>query len=88
MKDSKQHPSTDILPFPGGFPADGRFVSDERNSVKVTAGETLALMMHAARTNRAWLKDFADETIEISEDLYEVLLAYKRFAFQENSKAA
>ena len=58
------------------------------DKVKVSAGETLALMLHAARTNRSWLNDFAEETIEISRDMYDVLLAYKRIAFEENSKAA
>lgn len=58
------------------------------DTVKVGAGETLALMLHAARTNRSWLNDFAEETIEISRDMYEVLLAYKRIAYEENSRAA
>lgn len=57
-------------------------------SVRVTAGETLALLLHAARTNRAWLNDFADETIVVSQDMYEVLLAYKRLAVQENLRVA
>jgi hypothetical protein len=58
------------------------------HTVRVTAGETLALMLHAARTNRAWLNDFVDETIEISHDMYEVLLAYKRHSQQEKRRAA
>lgn len=57
-------------------------------TVCVNAGEVLALMLHAARTNRAWLNDFADESIEISQDMYEVLLAYKRVAQAENARAA
>lgn len=60
----------------------------QSNTVRVTAGESLALLMHASRTNRAWLGDFADETIEISRDMYDVLLAYKRIAYEENSRAA
>ncbi len=62
---------------------------DEKgNSIRVAAGETLALLLHAARTNRAWLSDFAEETIEISQDMYEVLLAYKRIALEDNARAA
>lgn len=60
----------------------------ESATVKVNAGETLALMMHAARTQRTWLADFADDTIEVSRDMYEVLLAYKRVATITNRKAA
>lgn len=62
--------------------------SEKENSIRVAAGETLALLLHAARTNRAWLNDFAEETIEISQDMYEVLLAYKRIALEDNARAA
>lgn len=64
------------------------FPYHEPDKVRVSAGETLALLLHAARTNRSWLNDFAEETLEISRDMYEVLLAYKRVAFEENSRAA
>ena len=57
------------------------------NTVRVTAGETLALLMHASRTNRAWLNDFADETILVSQDMYEVLVAYKRISLEEKSQS-
>ena len=50
------------------------------NSVAVNVGEIVPLLLDAARNNRAWLTDFADETLEISQDLYEVLVAYKRIA--------
>ncbi len=56
--------------------------------VRVNAGETLALLLHAARTNRTWLNDFADETLEVSRDMYEILLAFKRIAIEENARAA
>jgi hypothetical protein len=36
------------------------------------------LLMDAAEKNRLWLNDFADETVQIDADLYEVLLAYER----------
>ncbi len=60
----------------------------QETTVCVSAGETLALLMHAARTNRAWLSDFTDETIQVSQDLYEVLVAYRRVAQSENARAA
>ena len=63
--------------------------TDERQrAVRVSAGEVLALMMHAARTNRTWINDFSDETLFVSPDMYEILVTYKRIAHESNSKAA
>lgn len=62
--------------------------NDRQQALRVSAGEVLALMMHAARTKRMWIDDFADETIFVSPDMYEVLVTYKRIAFETNSKAA
>ena len=67
-------------------PTSLRYCRSDR--VTVNAGETLALLLHAARTNRSWLGDFADETLEVSRDMYEVLLAFKRIATEENARAA
>lgn len=53
--------------------------------VTVNAGEILALMAYAARANKAWLRDFADDSIEISQDLFEVLIAYR---LDRHSRAA
>ncbi len=72
---------------------DGTSLSDHETSlpahracsvaqVPVALGDVLPLLMHAARSNRLWLDDFGDETVEISQDLYEVLLAYKPIAEQ------
>ncbi|MEC8554827.1 MAG: hypothetical protein VXZ82_07470 [Planctomycetota bacterium] len=61
---------------------------DRQQALRVSAGEVLALMMHAARTRRMWIEDFADETLFVSPDMYEVLVTYKRIAFETNSKAA
>jgi hypothetical protein len=35
------------------------------------------LLADAVRNERTWLRDFADDEITISTDLYEVLLAYQ-----------
>ncbi len=61
---------------------------ESRAVVVVNAGETLALLMHAARKDRAWIQDFAGETIQVSRDLYEVLLHYKRLAQADHARAA
>ncbi len=47
--------------------------------VTVSAGDVLPLLADAVLANRAWVEDFADDTMEIPQDLYEVLLAYRRF---------
>jgi hypothetical protein len=47
-------------------------------TVPITLGQMVPLLMDAAEKNRLWLNDFADETVQIDADLYEVLLAYER----------
>ncbi len=48
-------------------------------TVNVPLGEVLPLLADAVRSRRTWLRDFEDDTVNISEDLYEVLLAYQHF---------
>ncbi|QDU26078.1 hypothetical protein ETAA8_11520 [Anatilimnocola aggregata] len=50
-----------------------------RHSVSVPLDEVLPLLVDAVRSNRTWVDDFGDEEITISNDLYEVLLAYQHF---------
>jgi hypothetical protein len=49
------------------------------NNVAVTLGEVLPLLADAVASNRTWLSDFADDRIEISSDLFDVLQAYRHF---------
>ncbi len=49
----------------------------ESPRVAVSMQQVLPLLVDAVRSNRNWLNDFSDETVEISSDLYQVLLAYK-----------
>jgi hypothetical protein len=42
----------------------------------VTLGEISDILADAVRTRRAWLRDFADDRVQISADLYEVLSTY------------
>jgi hypothetical protein len=53
--------------------------SADSETVKVTAGEIFPLLADAVRSERTWLKDFEDEEISISSDLYEVILAYQHY---------
>ncbi len=47
--------------------------------VSVSLGEILPLLVDAVGSRRTWLRDFADEEVSISMDLYEVLLAYQHY---------
>jgi hypothetical protein len=42
-------------------------------------GDLLPLLAEAFNSQRTWLRDFEDDEIAISTDLYEVLLAYQHY---------
>lgn len=44
--------------------------------VSVSLGEVARLLTDAIRWNRTWLRDFEDDEVQVSADLYEVLSAY------------
>lgn len=44
--------------------------------VTMTLGELSEILADAVRTRRAWLRDFDDDRIQVSADLYEVLSNY------------
>lgn len=50
-----------------------------KDSVSVPLGEILPLLADAVRNQRTWLRDFEDEQVRISTDLYEVILAYQHY---------
>jgi hypothetical protein len=45
--------------------------------VTVQLSEILPALADAVASQRGWLQDFADDSVTISTDLYEVLLAYQ-----------
>ena len=45
--------------------------------VNVRLADLLPLLIDATQKNRAWIKDFFDDEINVSQDLYEVALAYR-----------
>jgi hypothetical protein len=52
--------------------------ADEQGpSVRVSLGELLPLVALAHRKNYVWLKDFLDDEIAVTTDLYEVLRAFQ-----------
>lgn len=51
----------------------------ERETVTVPLSEILPALAHAHLARRTWLKDFEDDEVAISSDLYEVILAYQHY---------
>ena len=51
----------------------------EQETVTVPLGEVFSLLADAVLSERTWLRDFADDEITISSDLYEVILAYQHY---------
>jgi hypothetical protein len=45
--------------------------------VRVRLGDLLPLVAMAQRMNFIWLKDFLDDEVAISQDLYEVMQAFR-----------
>ena len=64
-------PDENVLTAEGG--------SSARQMVTLPLTEVLPLLVEAQHDRRTWLKDFSDDPITISSDLYEVLLAYEHF---------
>jgi hypothetical protein len=52
---------------------------DGTETVTLPLGEILPLLADAVQSERTWLRDFEDDAITISSDLYEVILAYQHF---------
>ena len=46
------------------------------SKVSVPLGELAQVLSEASRWNRAWVTDFADDGVEVSADLYEILSTY------------
>ena len=47
--------------------------------VTVPLGEVFPILADAIDSERTWLRDFEDEEITISPDLYDVILSYQHF---------
>ena len=50
-----------------------------RETITVPLGEVAPLLADAVQSQRTWLRDFEDDDITISMDLYEVILAYQHY---------
>ncbi len=52
-------------------------VESAQRQVTVPLGEILPLLADAVQSKRTWLKDFTEDEVTISTDLYEIILAYQ-----------
>jgi hypothetical protein len=59
---------------PSAVPA----VSNNACNVSVRVSDVLPALQQAASDRLAWIKDFADDPVMITRDLYDVLLTYQR----------
>ena len=48
-------------------------------TVRVSLGDLIPLVALAHRQNYAWLRDFLDDEVQITEDLYQVLQAFRSY---------
>jgi len=53
--------------------------SPSRDRVTVPLAEIFPILAEAVRSERGWLKDFEDDEITVSTDLYEVILAFQHY---------
>ncbi len=80
----------DIFIFPANLPASARLTDRRQVELDRAAGvaprrrtavplRLLAdCLLDAARNNRTWLSDFADEPVLVDSDVHEILLASQR----------
>ncbi|QDT03924.1 hypothetical protein K227x_23090 [Rubripirellula lacrimiformis] len=50
----------------------------DAKTVVIPLGKMVPLLLEAAADDLAWLNDFANDSVRIDVDLYDVLLAYKQ----------
>lgn len=65
-------PEDEGIPMSVGSPT-------QNHEVRVALGDIFPLLADAVRSERTWLQDFAQDEVTISQDLYEVILAYQQF---------
>jgi hypothetical protein len=53
--------------------------SKRERTITASVGAILPLLADAIQSERTWLRDFEDDEMTISADLYEVLMAYQYF---------
>ncbi len=59
------------------YPARETVVASPPATTRITLRELLPLVAAAQRMNLLWLKDFIDDEVVVTADLYDVLRAFK-----------
>ena len=59
------------------FPSTQSTDETQEANVRVSLGDLLPLVAAAHRLNYLWLQDFLDDEVAITEDLYQVLRAFR-----------
>ena len=52
---------------------------DESGQISINFGNLLPMLEEAITSRRMWVKDFADEEIRVSSDLFDVIQAFRYF---------
>ena len=52
--------------------------SDSNPQVAITLSEFIEPLLDAVESDRTWIRDFKDDSVTISKDLHDVLLAYRK----------
>jgi hypothetical protein len=73
------HPQLRVYTGPEHDTTDEPVTADHRHTVRLCWAEILPILADAIRCRRTWLRDFEDDEVTISSDLYEVLMAYQQF---------
>lgn len=60
------------------YTGDDESTQTETENVTVKLGDISRALIDATRWNRTWVSDFADDEIQVSSDLYEILCSYIR----------
>ena len=60
------------------FTGDNDVATATAEQVTVRLGDISRALRDATRWNRAWLDDFADDEVQVSPDLYDIISAYMR----------
>lgn len=73
---------THLKIYRGPVEVESRVISKDEageDTVTISFGEILPLIVDAVESQRTWLTDFEVDDVTISRDLYEVLSAYQYF---------
>ena len=60
------------------FTGEDHTAPEANENVTVRLGDISRALIDATRWNRTWVSDFADDEVQVSSDLFEILSAYMR----------